>query len=126
MAVVHAAGQVVIALAQSRTPGSDPVITAAVLGTVVGAGVLWAGVDGWRRLPSPAQTWLLAAFLAGVLAGPLAVLLQGVLVDSTGLESLDDALVGGTFTVLLVLGSAALGVPAGRLLDQPRAADRSG
>lgn len=121
MAMLHAAGAAGVAYVQAHDPDRWSSAAAMALGVLVAAGAVWGAVDVLLRRTNRGLTWLYACAAAGVLAGPLTLVLQAVLVDSTGVEELGGALLGGAFTALLVLGSAALGLGAGRLLFRRRA-----
>lgn len=121
LALVHAAGQVVVALVRARQPGDAGTGSVVTLGVLVGVAVLAGALDGWRRVPLAARSWFVAGLIAGPVAGLLGLVVRGLLVDGSGITELADALVGGAaFTALLVLVPAVVGIAVGRRLDPPR------
>ncbi|AHH96114.1 hypothetical protein GCM10010174_43110 [Kutzneria viridogrisea] len=119
VAAVHALVQTGVAALRAAHPDWLSVLRPVSLGLLVGVAVFWAGLDAWRGLERPAMEWFRAALLAGPVSGVLGVLLQGLLVDQTGVESVWAAITGGAaFTALLVLVPAVLGLGLGRLVGR--------
>ena len=108
LGALHAVAQVVIAAVRVHSPESLTLPRAVALAVLVLAAAGWAFLDRDRT------NWLLAAVVAGLVAGLLGVVGQALLVDSTELSALGVALTGGAaFTALLVLVPAMIGKARG-------------
>lgn len=120
MAVVHAAGTVVLLklkLAGVMPPTFLTWITIAVL---IGVAWLWGSIDGWRRIDRPVVTWFVAGVVGGLLGGVLNVAGRALFVDQTGVSQLPAQLTSGAaFTALLIMVPAWVGVAIGARLDPP-------
>jgi hypothetical protein len=121
MAVLHAVaatGLAEFAVARGGEVGSARSV---VLALLVGAAAVWSAVEAWLRVPDGGRTWLLAALVAGPVAGLLQVVGRAVLVDRTGVDALGSALTSGAaFTALLVLIPAGFGLLVGSRMRPPR------
>jgi len=119
LAVLHAAAQVLVSAYTVRHPTGSTWLTSLVLGVLVAIAGGWAAVDTWLDVPERGRVWLTAAFVAGWLAGVLAVLGKALWVDNTGTSELGGALTGGAaFTALVVLVPAGIGLLVGRFVGQ--------
>lgn len=120
LAVVHAAGAVVVAKLTVFYPADTTVPIWITFAVLLGVSLAWGSVDGWLRKPDPWKTWLIAALLAGPVAGILQVLGRALFVDQSGATELGVQLTSGAaFTALLVLVPAVVGLLVGSLLEPP-------
>ncbi|MGH3517142.1 MAG: B-4DMT family transporter [Haloechinothrix sp.] len=120
LAVVHAAGHVALAKIGVFRATETTVVTAVVFALLLGMALTWGAIDGWLRRPDQGKTWVIAALIAGPVAGALNVLGRALLVDQTGASELGVQLTSGAaFTALLVLVPAGLGLFVGGRLDSP-------
>ncbi|MCT2583235.1 B-4DMT family transporter [Actinophytocola gossypii] len=124
LAVVHAAAETARADFGVHHPTSRTVFEAVMLGVLVGVAAVWSALDTWRDVPDRGRAWLIAALVAGWVAGVLSTVGKSVFVDQTGVADLGAALTGGAaFTALLVVVPAGVGLLAGRWIGRPRATD---
>lgn len=120
MAVLHAAGAVIVAELKLAGPTNPAIATWIAFALLIGVSLLWASIDGWLRRPEPVQTWLIAAVVGGLVAGVLNVIGRALFVDQTGASALGVQLTSGAaFTALLIAVPALLGVFVGSRLDPP-------
>lgn len=119
LAVLHAVAQVLVSAYTVRHPTGSTWLTSLVLGILAAIAGVWAAADTWLDVPERGKVWLIAAFVAGWLAGVLAVLGKSLFVDKTGSSELSSALTGGAaFTALVVLVPAGIGLLVGRLIGR--------
>lgn len=124
LAVLHAIGAVVLAQLKLSGVGSPTVLTWITFALLIGVSLLWGSIDGWRRLPQPAQTWFVAGIVGGLVSGVLNVAGRALFVDQTGASALGVQLTSGAaFTALLIIVPAVLGVLVGSRLDAPPGAE---
>lgn len=120
MAVLHAAGAVIVAELKLAGPTNPAIATWIAFALLIGVSLLWASIDGWLRRPEPVQTWLIAAVVGGLVSGVLNVIGRALFVDQTGASALGVQLTSGAaFTALLIAVPALLGVFVGSRLDPP-------
>lgn len=120
LAVLHAAGTVILAQLKLSGAGAPTVLTWIAIALLVGVALLWGSIDGWRRLDQPVQTWFVAGIVGGLFGGVLNVLGRALFVDQTGVSELASQLTSGAaFTALLIIVPAGLGVLVGSRLDAP-------
>lgn len=120
MAVLHAAGAVIVAELKLAGPTNPAIATWIAFALLIGVALLWASIDGWLRRPEPVQTWLLAAVVGGLVSGVLNVIGRALFVDQTGASALAVQLTSGAaFTALLIAVPALLGVLVGSRLEPP-------
>jgi hypothetical protein len=122
MGVVYAATETLLAANQVHHPTAGSVLDPLVLAGLVGASLLWAGLDGWLRRPQRGMNWFYAGLIGGVTAGLLSVIGRAAFVDQTGVADLWPALTGGAaFIALLIMVPAGVGVAVGGRLEPPDA-----
>lgn len=94
---------------------------AVAIALLVGAAALWSAIDAWLRRRDRGRNWVIAALVAGPVAGLFSVIGRALFVDQTGVNALSEALTGGAaFVALLVLVPAGLGLFVGGRLLSPR------
>lgn len=123
---VHAGTSVGVGLLAAANPEQGSWMRLVALGLLVGVALVWGAWDGAheaRAADDLSARWLKAGLAAGPVAAVAAWLVRALAVDATGLESLWGQLTGGaSFTALLVLVPAVVGVALGRwLVASPRA-----
>lgn len=126
MTVLYGVGQTLFVALASRFVDLTLLWSIVLLGTLLLVGLVWGGAEVIADRVPPEWTWLKASFAAGPAAGLLTWVLLALFVDAVGVEDLSSALIGrASFTVLLILGSSALGSRLGwlslRRSDDPRA-----
>ncbi|WP_344874575.1 hypothetical protein [Allokutzneria multivorans] len=111
LGALHAVAHIAVAAVRVHSPEALTLPRVLALSVLVLAAAAWAVFDRART------NWLLAAVVAGLVAGVLGVVGQALLVDATELSALGVALTGGAaFTALLVLAPATLGTALGNRL----------
>ncbi|GAB2927074.1 hypothetical protein GCM10027047_24930 [Rhodococcus aerolatus] len=126
LAPVHAAVSVGVGLLAAEHPEQGSWLRLVALGLLLAVALVWGTWDGTREARATddlSARWLKAGLAAGPVAAFAAWLVRVLAVDATGLESLWGQLTGGaSFTALMVLVPAVVGVVLGRwLVASPRA-----
>lgn len=120
LALVHAAGSVTVAKIAVFQPTDRVLVTSVTFAVLLGVALTWGALDGWLRKPDGGRTWVLAALVAGPVAGILNVIGRAVFVDQTRASELVVQLTNGAaFVALMVLVPAAIGLFVGGRLDAP-------
>jgi hypothetical protein len=131
MTLLYGVGQTLFVVLSSRFVDQTLWWTVLLLGVLLLVGLFWGGTEVITDRIPPEWTWFKAALLTGPAAGLLTWALLALFVDAVGVSDLGSALVGrASFTVLVVLGSVALGSRFGwislRRSGDPRAEDDPG
>lgn len=121
LAVVHAAGAVTVAKVAVFSPTNKVVLVSIVFALLIGVALAWGSIDGWLRREDSARNWVIAAIVAGPVAGVLYVIGRALFVDQTGASELGVQVTSGAaFVALLVLVPAAVGIFVGSRLEPPK------
>lgn len=121
LAVVHAAGAVTVAKVAVFNPTNKVVLVSIVFALLIGVALAWGSIDGWLRREDSARNWVIAAIVAGPVAGVLYVIGRALFVDQTGASELGVQVTSGAaFVALLVLVPAAVGIFVGSRLEPPK------
>lgn len=121
LAAVHAAVSVTLAKITVFRPTETTAATSVAFAVLIGTAAAWGAIDGWYRRANRGRNWMVAAVIAGPVAGLLDVAGRALLVDQTGASALADALtVGAAFIILLVFLPAGLGLFVGSKLEPPQ------
>lgn len=122
MAVVHAAGALVLVKVKLAAVLPPTMLTWITIALLIGVALLWGSIDGWRRLDGAVITWLIAGVVGGLLGGVLNVAGRALFVDQTGVSQLPSQLTSGAaFTALLIMVPAWIGFAVGSRLEAPEA-----
>jgi hypothetical protein len=121
LAVLHAAADTLIAYYRLGEPTALSVPRGVALGVLVGIAALWAALDGLRHKLDRGRNWVLAAIFGGLFAAILGLIAKAVLLSQTSGEDVWPAITGGaSFTALLILIPAGLGLAVGGAMKSPR------
>jgi len=121
LAVLHAAADTLISYYRLGEPTALSLPRGIALGLLVGAAALWGALDGLRRKLDRGRTWVLAAIFGGLLAAVLGLIAKAILLSQTSEEDIWPAITGGaSFTALLILIPAGLGLAVGGAMKSTR------
>lgn len=120
LAPLHAFGSVLISKYPIVDGARNTVLISIVFALLIGVAVGWGAIDGWLRKVDSFRNWFIAGLIAGPLAGLLDVIGRSAFVDQTGVADLPGALTSGAaFTALLIIVPAGLGLLVGLTIEPP-------